>query len=347
METVFVSQLKTLFDLVADTLPLYVPLRQGDHYFFARYDPAQGTKADFNELRPCSTAKEFLFPLREMAAVFPQPPDSDEEISPYAVFGLKSCDLRSLEILDRVFREDEFQDPGYVKRREAMLILSSDCVNPGGNCFCGLLNGQACPAEGFDLNLSQIEDGFLIQVGSDKGRLFIQEHEEKFAEVPHTALQQRDQNRRIAQKQIEDNAREYQPRMPIRELVLNHREAELFEEEAAGCVECQGCTRICPTCHCFYLFDEKRDHYYTKMKIWDSCVRMSFARVAGGENPRKKTADRARHRLLHKFVYFWDRYGINMCVGCGRCIEVCAGDIDLRDMIKRLSENGNQKPGSR
>lgn len=325
-------------------MPLYIPARSGDHYFFARYDPSREANPEFNELRLCSSAKEFLFPLREIAAVFPQPPGSDEEaVAPYAVFGLKQCDLRGMAILDRVFREEEFLDPGYVKRREAMFILSSDCMNPAESCFCSLFDGQVYPTEGFDLNVSKIGDGFIIQIGSDKGRLFVQEHEDKFAEVPHTALEQREQNRQAAQKQLEDNTRDCRPQMPLRELVLNSRQSELFKEEAAGCVECQGCTRICPTCHCFYLYDEKRDDYYNKMKIWDSCVRMGFARVAGGENPRENLADRARHRLLHKFVYFLDRYGMEMCVGCGRCVDACAGEIDLREMIKRLSDDLNLK----
>lgn len=348
METVFVSQLKTLFDLVAAKMALYVPARQGEQYFFARYDPSGGTSPDFNDLRLCSSAKEFLFPLREIAAVFPQRPGSDgEESAPYAVFGLKQCDLRGMTILDCVFREEEFLDPGYVQRREAMFILSSDCMYPAESCCCGLFGGQVYPTEGFDLNVSKITDGFLIQIGSDRGRLFIQEHEEKFAEVPHTALEQRDQNRQAAQQQLAENIREYRPAIPLRELVLNSLQSELFKEEASGCVECQACTRICPTCHCFYLYDEKRDDYYSKMKIWDSCVRMGFARVAGGENPREKLAERARHRLLHKFVYFLDRYGMEMCVGCGRCVDACAGQIDLREMIKRLSDEVNLKQETR
>lgn len=33
---------------------------------------------------------------------------------------------------------------------------------------------------------------------------------------------------------------------------------------------------------------------------------------------------------MHKFVYFLDRYGINMCVGCGRCVDAEAGSDYLR-----------------
>jgi hypothetical protein len=79
------------------------------------------------------------------------------------------------------------------------------------------------------------------------------------------------------------------------------------------------------------------------MKMWDSCMRMAYAAVAGGANPRKVLGDRIRHRLMHKFVYFLDRYGISMCVGCGRCIDSDAGGMDLRQILKRLSEEYSRK----
>jgi len=60
--------------------------------------------------------------------------------------------------------------------------------------------------------------------------------------------------------------------------------------------------------------------------------------VAGGANPRKVLGDRIKHRLMHKFVYFLDRYGIDMCVGCGRCIDGCAGEMNIRTVLKKLSE---------
>lgn len=77
------------------------------------------------------------------------------------------------------------------------------------------------------------------------------------------------------------------------------------------------------------------------MKIWDSCVRLDYATVAGGENPRKMLTNRTLHRLLHKFVFFLDRYGIQMCVGCGRCIDACAGESNIRDVLKKLYEESN------
>jgi len=341
MDTVFISKLKFLFDPLEREMPLYVPRKEGSYYSFVRYIPSGN--AEYNQLRLCTSAKEFLFPLREIAAVFPGESETETEIKPFAVFGLKDCDLRAIAILDKVFADEEFRDPSYVQRREKMFIISSDCIEPAESCCCSLFGGQAYPQGNYDLNVSKITDGFIVQAGSDKGRAFLRANEGLFAEVPHSALQERDGSRQAAQQELEKNTREFQFDTPIRELVLNGRDSELFGQEAKGCVECQACTRICPTCHCFYLYDRKKEDYYDKMKIWDSCVRTDFTTVAGGENPRQRLADRSRHRLLHKFVYFLDRYGIQMCVGCGRCVDACAGETDIRQVLKKLSEEQDSK----
>jgi len=124
--------------------------------------------------------------------------------------------------------------------------------------------------------------------------------------------------------------------VPAREIFAGSYDSDVYDEEARTCVECQACTRVCPTCHCFYLYDTKQKDYFGKMKMWDSCMRMAYAGVAGGENPRKILGDRLRHRLMHKFAYFSDRYALDMCVGCGRCVDAEAGAVDIRNVLKKL-----------
>lgn len=126
METVFISELKPFLDAVVEQMVLYVPKKSGEHYIYIKYDPSSTKAVEFNNIRTCTPIKEFLFPLCELAAIFPEPLEP-EEVKPFAVFGLKDCDLRSIEILDKVFLEEEFEDPFYVARREKMFVISSDC----------------------------------------------------------------------------------------------------------------------------------------------------------------------------------------------------------------------------
>jgi len=340
MEKVFVTKLKPFLDAVAEKMDLFVPKKTSEHYVFRKYDPESGNPSgyDYNNIRSCATAKEFLFPVCELAAVFPQAAEP-EPIKPFAVFGLKDCDLRSLAVLDKVFLEDEYEDTLYAKRRENMFIISSDCFDPAKTCFCNVLGGQSYAKEGYDLNVAKVRDGFVIEAGSEKGRDFLKQNSIMFIDVPDSLLAERDKNREKTQQQLGENNAQYQLDKSAKEIVENSTDSKVFDEEAGGCVECQGCTRICPTCHCFYLYDSKKEDYFTKMKMWDSCLRLSYAEVAGGENPRKVLSDRIRHRLLHKFVYFMDRYGIDMCVGCGRCMEGCIGQTDMRALLKKLNED--------
>ena len=337
METVFISELRLLFDAIAGEMTLYVPKKSGEYYSFTEYDPSEETETEFNNIRVSSPAKEFLFPMVELAAAFPET-SSEQEIRPFGVFGLKNCDLRSIKILDRVFKEEEFLDPSYVAHRENMFIISADCYDPAETCFCNLFEGQPFAEEGFDLNLSKVKEGFIVEAGSEKGNKFIQEHKQLFGDVPSGAMAECDENRKRAREQLDEINAEYMLDTPIKEIVENSYDSEVFDIEAKDCVECQACTRVCPTCHCFYLYDTKQKDYFGKMKMWDSCMRCDYATVAGGENPRKILGDRSRHRLMHKFVYFLERYGIEMCVGCGRCIEGCAGGSEVRQLLKKLNE---------
>jgi len=337
MERVFTSKLKPFLDAVAGQMDLYVHKKSGQHYVFSAYDPSAATEVEFNNIRACTPVKEFLFPLCELAAVFPEPLEP-EDIKPFAVFGLKDCDLRSIEVLDKVFLEDEFKDPFYVARREKMFIISSDCFEPGESCFCNILDGQPYAESGFDLNVSQVKDGYIIEAGSQKGKDFLEKHPELFTDTPEGALAERDKIRAETKKKLEQQNAELKFDTPIRDVMTATQDTDIYDEEAKTCVECQACTRVCPTCHCFYLYDTKQKDYFSKMKMWDSCMRMSYAQVAGGENPRRILGDRLKHRLMHKLAYFVDRYGINMCVGCGRCVDAEAGAIDIRNVLKKLNE---------
>jgi sulfhydrogenase subunit beta (sulfur reductase) len=337
MQIVFLTELKPLLDAVAERMDLYVPKKTNSHYVYSRYDTSVNAGDEFNNIRACTPAKEFLFPLRELAAVFPESLEP-KEIEPFAVFGLKNCDLRSIEILDKVFREKEFEDPFYVKRREKMFIISSDCSDPADSCFCNVLNGRPFAQSGFDLNISKVKRGFVVEAGSPKGEDFIKTHSELFSRAGDEVLAERDEKRAETQKQLEQNNADLKFDVPVNEIVEKGHDSDVFDEEAKTCVECQACTRVCPTCHCFYLYDTKKEDYFSKMKMWDSCMRLAYAEVAGGANPRKVLGDRLRHRFMHKFSYFLERYGLDMCVGCGRCVDAEAGDVDIREVLKKLNE---------
>lgn len=337
METAFISRLRPLLSAIAETMDVYIPRRLGEHYVCSPYDADSPVERELNDIRMCTPVKEFLFPLRECAAALPDPAEP-QEVKPFAVFGLKACDLQSMNVLDRVFAEEEFEDPFYVGRREKMFTIASDCSAPGESCFCTVLGGRPYTEDGFDLNVSRVTDGYIVQSGSAQGRSFLFSHAGLFGDVPDALLEERSELREATLQQL-SRAHDTLPLdAPVKEIVERGHDSEIFDEEARTCIECQACTRVCPTCHCFYLYDTKQAEYFAKLKMWDSCMRTGYAEVAGGANPRKMLADRLRHRFMHKFVWFLERYGVEMCVGCGRCIDAETGDVDLRRVLRRLND---------
>ena len=60
--------------------------------------------------------------------------------------------------------------------------------------------------------------------------------------------------------------------------------------------------------------------------------------MAGGHSFRKKKSERMRFKTFHKIYDFRKRFGFHMCVGCGRCDDVCPEYISFSECINRVSE---------
>ena len=74
------------------------------------------------------------------------------------------------------------------------------------------------------------------------------------------------------------------------------------------------------------------------MRSFDSCQWNGYARVAGGATPRPKMFERFRNRYLCKFLFMKSNFDLLGCTGCGRCTEACAGNIDFRKVVKRVTD---------
>jgi len=44
-----------------------------------------------------------------------------------------------------------------------------------------------------------------------------------------------------------------------------------------------------------------------------------------------------RQRIMHKFNYFVKNYGKSFCVGCGRCVQECPVNLDIRGVVEAIS----------
>jgi Fe-S oxidoreductase len=64
-----------------------------------------------------------------------------------------------------------------------------------------------------------------------------------------------------------------------------------------------------------------------------------FTLHASGHNPRGQKVQRVRQRFMHKLKYYVDKYNNGVaCVGCGRCVQHCPVNIDIRDVCRLMND---------
>ena len=97
---------------------------------------------------------------------------------------------------------------------------------------------------------------------------------------------------------------------------------------------------ICPTCYCSGIKDEADWDLKKMQRVREhtSCQLKSFTKVAGGHVFRSSRSDRFKHRIYHQLQWFKEKNGIDLCVGCGRCITGCPTKIDFVDIINEFEK---------
>ncbi|MBU0533429.1 MAG: 4Fe-4S dicluster domain-containing protein [Candidatus Omnitrophica bacterium] len=330
---------------------VYVPVKREDKRFYGRFENTPTEDIVIGEVRAFEPLKAFFFKGREKVAdgFKADMPSSGDK--PFAIVGVKACDLKGFKVQDYVFSaksgttpdgtNNDDTDPFYLQMRDKNLIISSDCTCVIDTCFCLALGVKPYPQDDFDINLSQINGGFIVESSSEKGEKVIQQNLSLMEESTKGKLSERDKQRDKVVKQIEKNIQENDiPSQKVFEgIIEKNYDSGIWEEEAKTCVECGACNTICPTCHCFLLYDQKDAKKMARFRIWDSCMVKDFARVAGGANPRHKLWMRLRNRFEKKFDFFPKVANLYACTGCGRCISACPAKIDIRKVLKKLVDN--------
>ena len=107
----------------------------------------------------------------------------------------------------------------------------------------------------------------------------------------------------------------------------------IWDDISLRCVVCSGCITLCPTCSCFSIADKVKDDSGVRLRYCDGCPYAGFSRMAGGATPFPLHKDHIRRFFEHKLNVDVERYGRPSCVGCGRCINTCPGNISIRKFI--------------
>ena len=245
----------------------------------------------------------------------------------FVVFGVRACDARSFELLDRVFLADPV-DPFYAARREHGTVVTLACNEPEESCFCSCFDIDAADPAG-DVTAWIKGDEMIFRANTDKGEKLVAKLDDTNDSV----------------EDVQNNIREIIKKLPLANLDLTGFDGEhlmekfndpKWKELSAGCLGCGTCTFVCPTCQCYDVRDFNTKDGIQRYRCWDSCMFSDFTLMAHGTN-RPTQVERFRQRFMHKLVYFPSKNdGLYSCVGCGRCLEKCPQGINIVKVIKAL-----------
>lgn len=322
----------------ADELPRgWTDEQDGGHY---RLVPT-GTDEVFASATPSTSWKRYLQPERTLllkarrAGGVIEVVDQHLEPSRVAFFGIRSCDLAAVAILDRVFLDPAATDPTYAALRADVFVVAAACNVPGSTCFCVSMDTGPSPTAGFDLSVRELpgDDGieYLIDAGSSRGAAVS-------VALGGRAATPDDHERSSAchERAVGSMGRTLRPEdPPVAAAATDHPR---WDDVAERCLACGNCTMACPTCFCSTTEDhtDLSGTEAERWRVWDSCFTLDFTHLHGG-SVRTSTKARYRQWLLHKLVTWHDQFGSSGCVGCGRCITWCPVGIDLTAEIAALA----------
>lgn len=338
-------EIKQLAESLQQSHEVYGPQvdRQTGQVFF---DLVSDTEAlDLDAAIPSMPVKEILFPQMERilkynydAAAQSVTLERPQFEKPKVLFGLRPCDLAGIQCLDRFFIGQEFVDDIYLAHRQHSILITNTCTQPFPQCFCVCTHTGPAAEEGFDLDLTKLADGYLVQVGSAKGQALADAQGWKKAAAEDSV-----EKSAVIERSIElfpDLAKDNKAWVSraMNRITIGLVKPEIWEYIGNQCLECGACSFVCPTCSCFNIEDAKMcDGDCERLRTRDSCSFEGYTRMAGDHNPRQPVEDRRNKRFFCKLSYSQSKKYLRPgCVGCGRCQWVCPGDIGLPNVVQYI-----------
>lgn len=267
--------------------------------------------------------KEALLPVSQSLFFFTENTVKEADFPKKgAVVFLRSCDLHGVKRLDDMYLKNGPVDYYYAKLRDNVKFVLMGCGQSFENCFCVSMNTSQ--SANYDLSVDKNSGSFFLDCKDPEWEALLNQMNVKKQEV--------------VPRSVSENA--IGVSIPP-SLDITVAASSVWEEYDSRCINCGRCNFSCPTCACFTM----QDMFYTengkageRRRVWASCMVDGFTDVAGGGSYRQKNGQRMRFKVLHKVLDFKERNGYHMCVGCGRCDDVCPEYISFSGCINKLED---------
>ena len=336
------EKIDLVFARIAKDAALYLPVDGADGS--AVYQKWEAGAVWSNALNTVRSPKDFFFPQTEDLMRFKtegkkiEVIDTRSEAEDFVVFGVRACDVKSFEVLDRVFLTEPV-DSFYSTKRQHSTIVSVACGRPSETCFCKTFGIDPAEPAG-DISAWKTETDLYFKGNTEKGEALLAKLASLLEECDDTAV--------AAQKQRIGTIMD---KLPLKDLSLEAfgggKTSELFdrpewEELSQACLGCGTCTFVCPTCQCYDIKDFDTGNGVIRFRCWDSCMYSDFTKMAHGNN-RLTQKERFRQRFMHKLVYYPENNeGLFSCVGCGRCLAKCPISMNIVKVMKKIGGNKSE-----
>lgn len=267
--------------------------------------------------------KEVLTPVSQTLFFFTEDSVKEaDERKKGAVIFLRSCDLHAVKRLDDMYLNNGPEDYYYSRLRENVHFVLMGCESCFESCFC------------VDMGTNK-SDNYDFSIDCDNGNFLI---DCKWDEVQKLFDSLDGEKRNVEPKFVTDTETHVNIPDNLSSKIIK---SSIWDEYDSRCINCGRCNFVCPTCTCFTM----QDIYYTdngkvgeRRRIWASCMVDGYTDVAGGGAYRKKNGERMRFKVLHKVLDYKQRNGYHMCVGCGRCDDICPEYISFSNIINKLED---------
>lgn len=338
------KNLSSLFAAIAGERELYLPVKTAGQVNYASW--TEEAEVDLDTLKTVKSPKDAFFPnsetlytcIKDGKKIKIEPAELKNQ--QFVVFGMKACDVRGVEVLDKVFLSEPV-DSFYAARREHGTIVAMACGEPEESCFCKVF-GIDCAEPAADVAVWSIGDSLYWKAITEKG--------ETLTELVKPLLTETDEREVETEK---TKIRNIVEKLPYTNLSLDGWDGEHLTEKFESediwndlykpCLACGTCTFVCPTCQCYDIKDYDTGNGVQRYRCWDSCMYSDFTMMAHGNN-RTSQMQRFRQRFMHKLVYFpANNDGMYSCVGCGRCVDRCPSALNIVKVIKAFAAKGGEK----
>lgn len=307
---------------------VYAPVKVKGKGTFAdtdtvRYNEIESIKEVEFDLKSTFSPKEILLPITQTLFYFTEdectaPKQEDKKI----LIFLRSCDVHAIKRLDQIYLKNGDEDYYYKVLRDKVKYVIMSCCESFENCFCASMGSNK--TDDYDMFTKIQGDEVFVNCKSEELMNYFNKDNKCDIELePEFVI-----------------GNEIKVTIPEN---LDQRvfKSKMWDEYSSRCIACGRCNFVCGTCTCFTMQDifyKENKHAGERRRVWSSCQVDGYSDMAGGHGFRTDKKDRMRFKVMHKVYDFKKRAGFHMCVGCGRCDDICPEYISFSNCVNKLNK---------